>query len=523
MFVGTLLLVALVLAGAMTWRTIAAERRHRQVAERVIRDYCAIIAEEYARRVYFEYEQFGFKAIRSEIVDEHSHGRLVTVADMRKSKYVSVRRASVLVDQVFVADLAARTVTPPLRADLQQWVLAKLENVAVARRGNPSGAAQQVVRVPLADGDHWIGYAIAELDQRRLLGFTIRRAGLTALARRALQHRSPFPVTLGDRLTNEDVFLRIVRGNDEIFRTAGTFNPAAGRRIATPKDFGDILGGADIECSISAKGVRELVGGIPHEQQAAAMAMMGATACVLAGALVVFRRGRQLDRLRADFVAGVSHELRTPLTQIRMFAETLLLSRVRSEADRQRSLQNIARETVRLSNLVENLLSFSRGERNDWRVVRTEQDVSSVVRETVQSFSTLAAARNMTVCVDVPESCTASVDRDAFKQILLNLLDNAAKYGPDGQRIAVVLIPVDHSISLMVEDEGPGIPNGEREQVWMKFYRLDRDRDTHQTGTGIGLAVVHDLVMRHGGSCRVEEGARGARFVVQMPCFEEGR
>ena len=125
--------------------------------------------------------------------------------------------------------------------------------------------------------------------------------------------------------------------------------------------------------------------------------------------------------------------------------------------------------------------------------------------------------------LDVPESCTAHVDRDAFKQILLNLLDNAVKYGPDGQRIGVVLIPVDHSFSLMVEDEGPGIPNGEREQVWMKFYRLDRDRDTHQTGTGIGLAVVHDLVMRHGGSCRVEEGTRGARFVVQMPCFEEGR
>src|SRR6185436_366176 len=106
------------------------------------------------------------------------------------------------------------------------------------------------------------------------------------------------------------------------------------------------------------------------------------------------------------------------------------------------------------------------------------------------------------------------VDDEALRQILLNLLDNAAKYGPDGQTIAVTLEP---GLRLTVEDEGPGIPARDRKRVWRRYVRLDRERERAIAGAGIGLAVVRDLVRLHRGTARVEEGSRGARFVIEVP------
>jgi signal transduction histidine kinase len=109
------------------------------------------------------------------------------------------------------------------------------------------------------------------------------------------------------------------------------------------------------------------------------------------------------------------------------------------------------------------------------------------------------------------------VDADALRQVLLNLLDNAVKYGPRGQEVAVTLAREDGRLRLAVEDEGPGIPPEERERVFERFHRLERDRASPVTGTGLGLAVVRELVARHGGRCAVERGRFGARVVVELP------
>ena len=100
------------------------------------------------------------------------------------------------------------------------------------------------------------------------------------------------------------------------------------------------------------------------------------------------------------------------------------------------------------------------------------------------------------------------------------LLDNAVRYGPAGQEVRVALTSGDEStVVLSVEDQGPGVPAGQRAEIWNKFVRLERDRGTQRAGTGIGLAVVRDLVELHGGRAWVEEGARGgAKFFVRLPC-----
>jgi signal transduction histidine kinase len=239
---------------------------------------------------------------------------------------------------------------------------------------------------------------------------------------------------------------------------------------------------------------------------------------VLAVAFIVLRRERQLAHMRSDFVSGVSHELRTPLTQIRMFSETLLLDRVRSIDERQRSLRIISEEAQRLTNLVDNVLFLSRGPRAGITPAIDDCDMEALVSDAVDAFAPLAMRRDVVIIVDTPPRLHARVDCDAWKQVLTNMLDNAVKYGPPGQTVRVRLLVHGTNIRLEVEDEGPGVPADERESVWRRFHRLDRDRGTHKAGSGIGLAIVREIIIRHGGRCWVEHAdGGGARFVVEAP------
>ncbi|PYQ29813.1 MAG: hypothetical protein DMF56_08780 [Acidobacteria bacterium] len=515
--IGGLLSAALVLAAVMTWRTIIAERERRLVAERAIKAYAAMIAEELVRRTLFEYEYFGFAPVRQEIVDGVDRtGRVPSVDDVRATPFVRNREAGSIPERIFLADFNTRTVEPPLPPELQQWVLQHLERIA---RSRPRIGSDQVITLPFADGEHFLVYASAFLDERRIPAFLVRNDGLRELAGRALERRSPFPAIFEQRLTQRDLFFSISRAGRVLFATPGRFDPTRGKRMMMPSAIATTLRGATIECSLSPRAVATVVpGGIPSSHPAASIAMLIATAGVFGALLIVVRRARQLDRVRSDFVAGISHELRTPLTQIRMFAETLSLSRLRSESDRQRALEIIRRETARLANLVENLLAFSQGERGELRVVRIEHDLCALVGDAVNSFSALAAAKQNTLQLCAREPCVAPVDEDALKQIVLNLLDNAVRYGRRGQTVVIEVAPADSFVRIAVDDEGAGIPAEERDRVWIKFYRMDRDRETHHTGSGIGLAVVQDIVEKHGGRYFVEDGRRGgARFVVELP------
>jgi signal transduction histidine kinase len=261
-----------------------------------------------------------------------------------------------------------------------------------------------------------------------------------------------------------------------------------------------------------------VIGGLPQSRLPILLALLGLSAGLVVAALAVQRRAQALARLRADFVSRVSHELRTPLTQIRMFAETLLLGRVRSDSERRRSLKIIDKEARRLSHLVDNVLLFSRGERRRLRLTPRPLDLAALVRSLLIEFAPPAHSSRIRLAATPPDPSMARADPDAVRQILLNLLDNAVKYGPAGQEIQVGLRRVDSALQVWVEDQGPGIPRAERSRVWQSFERLDRDRDSAVGGAGIGLAVVRELAELQGGRAWVEDGQRGgARFVVELP------
>ena len=185
----------------------------------------------------------------------------------------------------------------------------------------------------------------------------------------------------------------------------------------------------------------------------------------------LLRREQQLARLRAGFVQSVSHELRTPLAQIRMFAETLRLGRVRSEEEVQKSLDFLDREARRLQNMVDNVLQFSRAERGALRVQTASRDLAPLVREAVESYRPLAAAQRAALQLDWQPCPPALVDPGAVVTIVLNLLDNAVKYGPRDQTVTVRSASAAGSVDVLVDDQGSGVPGSYRDKIWDRYWR----------------------------------------------------
>ena len=230
------------------------------------------------------------------------------------------------------------------------------------------------------------------------------------------------------------------------------------------------------------------------------------------------RRERLLTELRADFVASASHELRTPLAKVKMFAQLLQNGALRSESDAQRALTVIEKEADRLAILVDNLLSFSRLRHRAASGDVVPSDVGEVVTQVAADFAALAAERDVALEIDVRAGLVVSVDSSALRQILINFLENAVKYGPPGQTIRLAALPHGASVRVQVDDEGPGIPAVDRPNVWKPFHRLARAISSGEAGSGIGLSVVHDLVSHASGSVSVEDApGGGARFIADLP------
>jgi signal transduction histidine kinase len=248
------------------------------------------------------------------------------------------------------------------------------------------------------------------------------------------------------------------------------------------------------------------------------IALFAIAAGLLSVALVQIRRQQELARMRTEFVSGVSHELRTPLAQIRWFAELLHLGKLRSEEERVRSAGIIDQEARRLTYLVENVLNFSRGEKGTNRISPARGELDHEIRDALELFAPLARARKMTITTALGANTIVSFDRDALRQILLNLLDNAVKYGPAGQTITVGSEIAGDRARVYVEDQGPGIPHAERQRVWEPYVRLNREAEAATGGSGIGLSVVRELVTLHGGRVRAEGApGGGARVVIELP------
>lgn len=331
-----------------------------------------------------------------------------------------------------------------------------------------------------------------------------------------------FPPALTGGKSNADLFSFMVTTStgQVLYRSALSYPDEFEATDTVGKAFGNLRG----TVRLNPKAAEVLViGGLPRSRLPTILGVLALASTLVVVAIFQLRREQELALLRTDFVSSVSHQLRTPLAQIRMFGETLLLGRVRSDEERLRSLEIIVREAQRLTHQVENVLHFSRAQRGEIRLSPQPLLLAPVVREVLESFCPLAEAQDCRVEAELEDDLEAQADPVATRQMLLNLLENAVKYGPPDQTVTVTLRRgKPGTVQLLVDDQGAGIPPEKRGEVFEPYSRLERDRDSGVAGSGIGLSVVRELARGQGGSVWVEPAlGGGARFVVELPEAEE--
>jgi signal transduction histidine kinase len=246
-------------------------------------------------------------------------------------------------------------------------------------------------------------------------------------------------------------------------------------------------------------------------------ALLIATIVVCLFAIGASRREVALARARSDFLAGISHDLRMPLAQILLASETLSLGRDRNETERGTLVASILRESRRLKAMIDNVLLFSRSGAVGVEPRLAPMEVRPLFDAVAASVSLALADAGQTVAIEAPGDMRVVADRTLMHQALVNLVDNAMKYGPRGQVISLRGEVAPDGVHLIVEDDGPGIPRAARNRLFEPYERLARDSTSERTGSGLGLAVVRQIVIACRGTVRIDDTNRGARIVITLP------
>ena len=230
---------------------------------------------------------------------------------------------------------------------------------------------------------------------------------------------------------------------------------------------------------------------------------------------------RALDELKSEFVATVSHELRTPLSAIYGCAQTLRRSDLELDPEtKERLLNVVTQESERLTRIVGDILLANQLDAGRLRLERHEIDVGRLVNEVVDEMRVSLAARDdISFEVAAPELLGPVVgDSDKLRQILLNLVDNAVKYSPEGGLVGISVEFGETGLRFTVSDQGLGIPHGEQQRIFGKFYRVDPNLTRGVGGTGLGLYICRELARRMEGRVSVQsQEGKGSMFVLDLP------
>ncbi len=240
----------------------------------------------------------------------------------------------------------------------------------------------------------------------------------------------------------------------------------------------------------------------------------------VSGTVIVFHditTLKRLERMRKDFVANVSHELKTPLTSIAGFAETLLGGALEEKENAKRFVETIRKNAVRLSRLVDDLLTLSNIELGKIDFDIRPVNLSETAKTVLSTLSPKAERKGLELKICLPERIMVMADRDRLEQVLLNLVDNAVKFTEQGS-VSISAESAGGKVKVTVADTGIGIPDKDLPRLGERFYRVDPARSRRLGGTGLGLAIVKHLVISMGGEMTIESGpGDGTRVTIALP------
>lgn len=226
-------------------------------------------------------------------------------------------------------------------------------------------------------------------------------------------------------------------------------------------------------------------------------------------------KDKTLEQMRR-FVSDASHELRTPLVTVRGYAELYRMGAIKSKQDLSEAMGRIESEAIRMSGLVESLLTLTRMDELG-NLKQEPSDLVGLARESIKD----AAVTNQSVSFRLassPAELVVTIDPDRIKQVLTNLLANASRFAPNSSEVSVEIIDQEKEALVKVIDRGEGIPPSLREKIFERFYRVDNSRNRETGGSGLGLAIAKSIVEAHGGSIWVEESpGGGANFNFTIP------
>lgn len=367
----------------------------------------------------------------------------------------------------------------------------------------------------LGDGDLGRRAGISGRGELASLGRSIDdMAGRIEQRISSLEHERTELTTVFERL---DTALAVVGAQGQVRRVNPAFETWFGRREIEGHRlaslFRDPRNREAMESALAGLESR-------HESELGSRTVLVSALPLDEGALVAIQdvtRTRQLEGVRRDFVANVSHELKTPITSLRGFAEALADGDLPDEQASEftdRILANVERMQV----LIDDLLDLSRIESGVWKPDPAEWSADDLIDAAWASLQPVPANRKITLAREIPKSLRLRADRDALVQVLCNLLDNAVRYTPDGGSVRVRARREGGHVRVEVADDGPGIPSGQLERVFERFYRADAGRSRQAGGTGLGLSIVKHIVAAHGGRTGIDsELGRGTTVWFTIP------
>ena len=519
-FLVLLLALTVALAAMLAFEAQRATRSHRVTAERALRDYATVAAWEFLTATGEAVDRalgqaFGPvlgtpAASPYDSLPSPAAFAVTAAALLPCGPSTAGKRFTFLLDLRSGALTTDGAASPSARAWLSDSVTAR------SRRGVPTAG-----RTELLWGDELV--AVYGVKVLRYSGFAQHDAPVAAygivtcpeallpIFAHVMREHPLLPGPVAGGVSNAElVSLRVSAPGGRRLFESGRFPEGGFAGDSASSGAGSLVVAASLPPGIAGR----LVVASPRSRLPLLFGLLALAAGLASVAVWQLRREQELARLRADFTSSVSHELRTPLTQVLLFAETLELGRATGEDARRQALAIIVQEARRLTHLVENVLQFSRAERRLTRITPEPVPLAPLVREIVERFAPLAGAAAVRLRTELDETVLAVVHAESLHQILLNLLDNAVKHGGPGGAIVLRTRLRQGNTRIEVEDAGAGVPAADRERVWEPYVRLG----AAAAGSGIGLAVVRDLVHAHRGRCWIEDGeAGGARCVVELP------
>jgi signal transduction histidine kinase len=227
------------------------------------------------------------------------------------------------------------------------------------------------------------------------------------------------------------------------------------------------------------------------------------------------RRQFRLQRQQQNFVMAVTHELKTPISVSRLNLETLLKYNL-DEEKKVKLLHMTLQETLRLDTLINNILISSQLDGNSYKVSKEDLNLSDLAKDMVHQFANRYPDRKLQT--GIQDEVEFAGDPLLLKLLVSNLLENANKYSPRGKPIEIKLVQHDGEVNLEVNDEGQGIPDEEKKNVFEKFYRIGSEQTRKTQGTGLGLYLCRKIVADHNGTIQLKDNhPQGSKFIVQFP------